>query len=474
MDPNLFLPKHFKLPNGSKIDSLTYFNATWQIFTTTNKENLLVCIPEKAQAWIDIKLLDNSAFFKIEFDGHSYLGLTSEEQFSLAPVNIGRTSHNSLDIITFALALKESRKLATMSSFHDSIYLEQRLRLLPTWTPTPRVDDTEVLANWIPCKNYTSANPDQGFSLKHWLEENDLTKIFYLAGLTPPKEISDSIKPTKRFLPKSQKKFKLPGCSQLELFFNEYVFDIILNLEKYKVFGINFPAATILHGPPGCGKTFAVEKFVDFLAWPSYSINSNTIGSPFIHDTSRKISEIFDKAIKKTPSVIVIDEMESFLPDRMNNTNSESFRIEEVGEFLRRIPEAINKNVLIIAMTNMIDIIDPAILRRGRFDHIIEVKKPSRKDIISLINSLLTKIPVADDINFKKAIDLLTGRPLSDSAFVIREAGRLAAKNDKPTLDQDCLELALNSMQHTAIKQKQPDNFADIAKEILKYTSIKN
>lgn len=189
-----------------------------------------------------------------------------------------------------------------------------------------------------------------------------------------------------------------------------------------------------------------MERLVEFIDWPSYSIDSNSVGSPYIHETSKKISEIFDKAIDSAPSVVVIDEMESFLTHRRSGASSGLHHVEEVAEFLRRIPEAIKNKVLIIAMTNVIDMIDPAILRRGRFDHIIEVGMPSRVEVASLIDSLLNKLPKGEDLKMEKILDALTGKALSDSAFIIREAARLAAKAGKTQLDQESVDAALNCL----------------------------
>jgi len=215
----------------------------------------------------------------------------------------------------------------------------------------------------------------------------------------------------------------------------------------------------VLHGPSGCGKTFAVERRVEFIGCASYSSDSNSVGSPYIHETSRKISEVFGKAIDGAPSVIVIDEMESFLSDRRSGSSSGLYHVEEVAEFLRRIPEAINNKVLIIAMTNMIEMIDPAILRRGRFDHIIEVGMPSREEVASLVDSLLSKLPRAEHLNMDKIFDALTGRALSDSAFVMREAARLAAKAGKTKLDQESIEAALNSLPKDQEKKSRRIGF---------------
>ena len=151
--------------------------------------------------------------------------------------------------------------------------------------------------------------------------------------------------------------------------------------------------------------------------------------------------------------------MESFLSDRRSGSSSGLHHVEEVAEFLRRIPEAIKNKVLIVAMTNLIEMIDPAILRRGRFDHIIEVGMPSREEVASLVDSLLSKLPKADNLNVNKILDALTGKALSDSAFVIREAARLAAKAGKTELDQTSIEAALNSLPKDQEKKNRRIGF---------------
>ena len=97
-------------------------------------------------------------------------------------------------------------------------------------------------------------------------------------------------------------------------------------------------------------------------------------------------------------------------------------------------------------MTNLIEMVDPAILRRGRFDHVLEVAMPSRLEVASLLTSLLSKLPTSVTLDVTPALDALTGRALSDSAFVLREASRLAAKAGKSQLDQESLEAALASL----------------------------
>ncbi|MBT5269843.1 MAG: ATP-binding protein, partial [Candidatus Marinimicrobia bacterium] len=253
--------------------------------------------------------------------------------------------------------------------------------------------------------------------------------------------------------------FSLPGRPYLEEFFLEHIIDIIEKPDIYRAMGINFPSAVVLHGPPGCGKTFAVERLVEYLDWPNYSIDSNSVGSPYIHQTSKLISEAFDTAIENSPSVLVIDEMESFLTDRQTGSANGQHRVEEVAEFLRRIPEAISQNVLIIAMTNFIDMIDPAILRRGRFDHILQVGMPSQEEVTSLLNSLLKNLPVSETLKLDPIIDELSGRALSDAAFVVKESARLAARQGRSIIDQECLDIALTELPDKDDKKSNPIGF---------------
>lgn len=471
MAKDLWLPNGFLLPDGSKVRSLLYSGDEWQIFDTNGSINILLTRPELARKWQEFGFLDESLLGEIEFGSELYRSLCSHKKYTLASVENSQSPESKVDALAFAFALKESRRLSNDVSFHDAVYVEQYSRLLPSWTLTPRVDDEVVLGTWITGGVVISTESFRRLtSLTGWMPDGDLAEIVETAGFTIPanagmltkrkpaprtksntekdiaKEIGESDQSSAPEEPSEAKVFKLPGRPHLEEFFNEHVVDIIFNTERYKALGIDFPSAIVLHGPPGCGKTFAVERLVEFIDWPSYSIDSNSVGSPYIHETSKKISEVFGKAMDSAPSVLVIDEMESFLSDRRSGSSSGLHHVEEVAEFLRRIPEAIKNKVLIIAMTNMIEMIDPAILRRGRFDHIIEVGMPSREEVASLMDSLLSKLPKAEGLNVDTIVDALTGKALSDSAFVIREAARLAAKSGKSELDQESVMGALNSL----------------------------
>lgn len=486
MAKDVWLPQGYSLPDGSKIRSLLYSGDEWQIFDTNGSNNILITRTEMAQQWHEKGFLDYALFANVVFGTASFKILGSPKRYTLAPVENGKYPTSKVDALAFAFALKESRKLSEDASFHDSVYVEQYSRLLPAWTLTSNVDDNVVLGTWITGGVVISTESFRRLTnLTGRMPASDLVEIIKAAGFSVPADASiltkhkhtfqakvtehavgakDASKPKQAQTPEESVKgpvFSLPGRPQLEAFFNEHIIDIIFNSEKYLALGIDFPSAIVLHGPPGCGKTFAVEKLVEFIDWPSYSIDANSVASPYIHDTSKKIAEVFAKAIDGAPSIIIIDEMEAFLSDRRSGVSSGLHHVEEVAEFLRRIPEAIKNKVLIIAMTNIIDMIDPAILRRGRFDHIIEVGMPSKEEVASLLDSLLSKLPKDADINLDYIIDTLTGKALSDAAFIVREAARLAAKVGKTQLDQESIETAMNSLYKN--KEKKSKNMGFIS-----------
>src|SRR3546814_9521295 len=116
----------------------------------------------------------------------------------------------------------------------------------------------------------------------------------------------------------------------------------------------------------------------------------------FIHETGKKIAEAFEQAVNVSPAVVVIDEIDAFRAARDSSAGGQH-RVEEVAEFLRSIPKAAENKVLVIGMTNRLDSLDPAVVRRGRFDHILEVGMPSEIEVNSLLTAKLADIPTDDD-----------------------------------------------------------------------------
>ncbi len=472
----------YELPDGTTLGTLFASNGDWQIYRVDRSNKVLAARAALADRWVSSGLLaesvlqlfsfgkDKSVLQLFSFGKDKYVAIASGADQQLAPVGDFTSPETKADALAFAVSLRESRRIAADVPLHDAIYIERFSRLLPTWTISERLEDSDLLGRWLTGGVAVSSSSFRRLSsLLGWLDKEDVGEVVEAAGFSVPDEggrlrARTRTQPRKEFRHKAktdsrrkerqekekeaasengEQMFRLPGRPNLEVFFNEHVIDIVVHSERYKALGISFPTAVVLHGPPGCGKTFAVERLVEFLDWPIFHIDSNSVGSPYIHETSRKVSEVFDKAMDAAPSVIVIDEMESYLSDRQIHQSTGLHHVEEVAEFLRRIPEATSKQVLVIGMTNRLEMIDSAILRRGRFDHVIEVGMPSKEEVAELVNSLLQNVPLESGVTSDKAIAALTGRPLSDAAFGVREAARLAARAGKHALDQESLDAAV-------------------------------
>ena len=452
-----WLPVGFITPDGERAKHALFEGVDWQLYETQGGNRLLVFKESLANKWFDAGLLDSSQvnFFKF---GDLLLGAFSScIDHELAPVENSKSPNNKNEALSFAEALRATREHCPDSALQDGIYAEKFSRILPTYSLSAREGDDVVFGRWLTGGVPVSVKSFRRLrSLMSWLGASHLRDVVIRGGF----EVSEKIIGPKPSAPKISEQsrsattanldeqkaaqFSLAGRPELAQFINEHVVDIIENEARYKALGIEFPSAIILHGPPGCGKTFAVERLIDYLGWPSFQIEASSVASPYIHETSKKVAEVFDKAMESAPAVLVIDEMEAFLSERQSGMSGQH-HVEEVAEFLRRIPEAIKNHVLIIAMTNKIEMIDPAILRRGRFDHVVKVDMASEEEVHALLEKLITDLPCENDIDVSLLAKRLIGRPLSDVAFAVREGARLAARAGKDKLDQSSLMLAMDA-----------------------------
>src|SRR5262249_16713633 len=158
--------------------------------------------------------------------------------------------------------------------------------------------------------------------------------------------------------------------------------------------------------------THAVRKLAKHLGWPIFEVGMGTIGSPYIHQTSVTLKRIFDEAAAKPPSLILMDEVDAVIGQRAIGMNEH--KPEEVGEMLKLLETAGARGVLVIATTNRIEAIDPAMLRKGRFDHQIEVGNPKHEEIRSALDALLSVRPTAPGVDLDAVSIQLDGRPMSD------------------------------------------------------------
>lgn len=439
---NSWLPIGFALPRGESCGKPLYEGRDWLIIST-GSGRALVAKEVLHQKWAEAGLVDAGAFDDFSFGSTRLFVIGSGADQMLAPVDECRSPNSKGEALAFARALKATREIDPQSSLQDAIYVQKLGRLLPAYGIAAREDDSLVLGSWLTGGARVSIKSARRLhQIMNWLDEANLNEVVAASGLKQltnagADQASDEDQAAQQLHDHDRQAasgldgggpFQLPGRPLLEAFFNEHVVDIVRDKARYAALGVGFPSAVVLHGPPGCGKTFAVDQLVEFLGWPCFEVDASSVASPYIHETSRKVSQIFDKAMQSAPSVLVIDEMEAFLADRESGSGSSHHRVEEVAEFLRRIPESAKNEVLIVGMTNRLEMIDPAIMRRGRFDHVIAVEMATDEEVKTLLDKLLSELPKAGDVDAAPLAKQLAGRPLSDVAFVVREGARLSAR----------------------------------------------
>ena len=200
--------------------------------------------------------------------------------------------------------------------------------------------------------------------------------------------------------------------------------------ESYARLGIEPPKGVLLYGPPGCGKTLlakavATESGANFIA-----IKGPEILSKWVGESERAIREIFRRARQVAPAVIFFDEIDAITPARgYRHDSGVTDRI--VNQLLAEMDGVtMIKNVVVIGATNRVDIIDPALLRPGRFDRIIYVPPPDRRARLDILRVHTRKVPLAGDVDLEKIAELTEGYSGADLEALVREAALLALRED--------------------------------------------
>lgn len=275
------------------------------------------------------------------------------------------------------------------------------------------------------------------------------------------KELEETAKQRLRLNPTAGA-FHLRGRAELETFFNEQVVDIVNRFDDYAKLGMSFPKGFILEGPPGCGKTFAVERLAEHLGWHTERIDSSSIGSSYIHQTAQKIEESFQRAADNAPSILIIDEMDAFMPNRAGLSSHDNHSKEEVDSFLKCLQTAAEKHILVVGMTNLIDTLDPAVLRTGRMGTHIKVGMPAQEEVEDVLAYALEKRPHAD-FNLQPYAGQLLDHPLSDVTHVVDEAAMSAVRAYHDRIEEEDLAVAIDRLlyrQRAQQPEQKPFGFA--------------
>jgi cell division protease FtsH len=169
---------------------------------------------------------------------------------------------------------------------------------------------------------------------------------------------------------------------------------------------------------------------------------------PFDGPSSGWISmrKAFEEAKRSAPSLLILEEIDAVAPGR--GPMSHDYKVEELTEILRMIESASKHGVLVLATTNRREALDPAILRKGRFDHSVHVDYPTKEEVEHALQGMLKDRPHnLDDLSAPS--EALAGRPMSDLAWVLNEAARLTARAKRDMIEEADLSEALGRLRMT-------------------------
>ena len=228
------------------------------------------------------------------------------------------------------------------------------------------------------------------------------------------------------------------GMKELKIQLFQDVIYPITQKDKFEKFKLTIPNGILLYGPPGCGKTFIVRKLAEELNFTYYEVKHSDVTTPYIHGGVGKIANVFNEAKLKAPAIIFIDELEGMVPERSNLDGTQSYKLEEVNEFLTHLNDAGKNNILVIGATNQPELIDKAILRSGRLDKKIYVMPPDFDARKHLFKMYLEERPL-NNIDY----DTLAGQTInyscSDIEFICNEAARQTVAQDLNHIEQELL-----------------------------------
>lgn len=196
---------------------------------------------------------------------------------------------------------------------------------------------------------------------------------------------------------------------------------------RFERLGIDPPKGILLHGPPGTGKTFVVKALANEAGAAFFSVKGAELLDKYVGESEAGVRDVFGRARAASPSIIFFDEFDALAPVRGNSTNSVTDSV--VAALLTEIDGVADRGqVSVIAATNRKDLIDPALLRAGRFETHLYLGLPPAPSRLALLN--ITDVPLTDDVDLDRLAEATEGLSFADLTGVLREAALIALRQD--------------------------------------------
>ena len=249
----------------------------------------------------------------------------------------------------------------------------------------------------------------------------------------------------------------------------EEIVDFLKNPKKYIDLGARIPKGVLLEGPPGTGKTLLAKAVAGEAKVPFFTISGSDFVEMFVGVGASRVRDLFSEAKKNAPCIIFIDEIDAVARRRgtgMGGGHDE--REQTLNQMLVEMDGfGINEGIIVMAATNRVDILDPAILRPGRFDRKVLVGRPDvvgRKEILEVHAK---NKPLGEDVDLEKIAQITSGFTGADLENLLNEAAIIAAKSDRAFIIQEDIDKAL--IKVGVGKEKKSKIISDKEKRITAY-----
>jgi cell division protease FtsH len=222
------------------------------------------------------------------------------------------------------------------------------------------------------------------------------------------------------------------------------IIEFLKDPQKFQKLGGKIPKGVLLVGPPGSGKTLLAKAIAGEAGVPFFSISGSDFVEMFVGVGASRVRDLFEQAKKNSPCIIFIDEIDAVGRHRGAGLGGGHDEREQTLNQLLVELDGFDQNegIIIIAATNRPDVLDPALLRPGRFDRQVVVPRPDVKGRLEIIKVHCRKIPLHDDVNLETLARGTPGFSGADLANLINEAALLAARQSKNSVEMIDFETA--------------------------------
>ena len=222
------------------------------------------------------------------------------------------------------------------------------------------------------------------------------------------------------------------------------IVDFLKNTQKYTRVGARIPKGVLLVGPPGTGKTLMAKAIAGEAGVPFFSISGSDFVEMFVGVGASRVRDLFEEGKKHSPCIIFIDEIDAVARRRgtgMGGSHDE--REQTLNQLLVEMDGfGVNEGIIVMAATNRVDVLDPAILRPGRFDRQVAVAVPDVRGREAILKVHAKNKPLAEDVDLHQIAQTTAGFTGAELESLLNEAAILAAKDDRMFIMQQDIKSA--------------------------------